>query len=81
MSVARDLAELIKREAAHDAGWPEGCFDLLGSQLLLQGGFEDYMSLLRSAYGPENLDGLMWRGRRFSPHASKGVAPDARACE
>ncbi len=51
LSVSRYLAELIKREAANNAGWPEGYFDVFGSwqgeplERAPQGEFEERLTL------------------------------------
>ncbi len=51
LSVSRYLAELIKREAANNAGWPEGYFDLFvpieGAEIerAPQGEFEERLPL------------------------------------
>lgn len=51
LSLSRYLAELVKRDAANSAGWPEGYFDLFvpieGAELvrLPQGEFEERLTL------------------------------------
>jgi hypothetical protein len=51
VSLSRYLAELVKRDAANAAGWPEGYFDIFGKwegaplERPLQGEFEERLPL------------------------------------